>query len=230
MADVLFGAWRTPGDPWLSTGSFELSGGGYVQWTRIGEADSSLHVEINEGLDYGEPMPTELVAALVELGWAEPTEEFRNCWLHAHPADEDGFRAAAEIVLDGAELVEQWQERRAGPRPAVDSSAQRLTLSADSTTLTGHGRTVRVTGDGGLTIEGHDLGQEVAGSWGGGLTEYEFTRILGPAAVDKLRSAAGFGDQPVLVAIRDRFADTSELESFLGEHSIETTFWSRVGF
>ena len=87
-----------------------------------------------------------------------------------------------------------------------------------------------MTGDGGLTIEGHDLGQEVAGSWGGGLTEYEFTRILGPAAVDKLRSAAGFGDQPVLVAIRDRFADTSELESFLGEHSIETTFWSRVGF
>ena len=60
MVDALTSSWLTPGEPWLATGSFNLVGGGYVQWTRVAGADTEMLVEINEGGDYEEPMPVAL--------------------------------------------------------------------------------------------------------------------------------------------------------------------------
>ena len=83
--------------------------------------------------------------------------------------------------------------------------------------------------DGTLVIEGHDLGSGVSDFWGDGLTEYEFTRTLSPAAVAELRLSLGIGDAPLLEALGSRFETTGELEEYLKVNGIETTFWSRVG-
>lgn len=218
MVDALTSSWRTLGEPWLATGSFNLVGGGYVQWTRVAGADTEMLVEINEGGDYEEPMPVDLVALLVAMGWEEPDEQFRNCWAMAHPAEIDRFEQVAQLALDGAEFI----DTRHRPRSS-------LALSADGLVLKASGRTVRETADGGLLIEGHDLGDAVSGSWGDGLTEYEFLRRLDDRGVAELRRVAGLGDAPLLRAIRDRFASAAELERFLKVHGIESTFWSRVG-
>jgi hypothetical protein len=216
--DPLTRSRQTPREPWLATGSFNLVGGGYVQWTRVAGADTEMLVEINEGGDYEEPMPVDLVARLVAMGWEEPDDQFRNCWAMAHPADVDRFEQLARLALDGAEFIDAWRRPRSS-----------LALSADGLALTTGGRSVRETADGGLLIEGHDLGDAVSRFWGDGLTEYEFARRLDPGGVAELRRMAGLGDAPLLRAIRDRFASTAELERFLKGHGIESTFWSRVG-
>lgn len=218
MVDALTRSWLTPGEPWLATGSFNLVGGGYVQWTRVAGADTEMLVEINEGGDYSEPMPVDLVARLVAMGWEEPDDQFRNCWAMSHPADVDRFEKVAQLALDGAEFI----DTRNRPRSA-------LIPSADGRKLTARGRSVGETADGGLLIEGHDLGGEVSGFWGDGLTEYEFERRLDAGGVAELRRAAGLGETPLLRAIRDRFDSTAELERFLKVHGIESSFWSRVG-
>jgi hypothetical protein len=46
------------GEPWESTGSFDLLSGGYVQWTRVEGRGTPVHVEINEGT-FDTPMPRE---------------------------------------------------------------------------------------------------------------------------------------------------------------------------
>src|SRR6478752_6179776 len=106
------------------------------------------------GGDYEEPMPVDLVARLVAMGWQEPDEQFRNCWAMAHPADVDRFEQVAQLALDGAEFIDTWSRPRSS-----------LALSADGLVLKASGRTVRETAYGGLLIEGHNLGDEVSGFW-----------------------------------------------------------------
>ena len=60
--------------------------GGYVQWTRVDEPGSDVHIEINEG-EFADPMPATLVDLLVMIGWNAPDDDFRNCWLRAGPPE-----------------------------------------------------------------------------------------------------------------------------------------------
>jgi len=83
--------------------------------------------------------------------------------------------------------------------------------------------------DGTVVIEGHDLGRGVSDFWGAGLTEYEFTRTLSAAAVVELRLALGIGTAALLEALGSRFEGTADLERYVEENGIESTFWSRVG-
>ena len=48
----------------------------------------------------------------------------------------------------------------------------------------------------------------VSDFWGDGMTEYEFTRTLSPAAVAALRLSLGIGDAPLLEALGSRFETT----------------------
>lgn len=90
-------------------------------------------------------------------------------------------------------------------------------------------RALRLQDDGSLVIEGQDLGRGVSDFWGDGLSEYEFARTVAPSDVAQLRAAAALDDSNLLQALKSRFKTTSALETFLSDHSIETTFWSRVG-
>ena len=126
MADALIRSWRALGEPWLATGSFNLAGGGYVQWTRVADADTEMLVEINEGGDYTEAMPADLVARLVAMGWEDPDDQFRNCWAMVHPADVDRLERVGQLALDGAELV----DTRNRPRSALIPSADGRKLTA----------------------------------------------------------------------------------------------------
>jgi hypothetical protein len=90
-------------------------------------------------------------------------------------------------------------------------------------------RELHVDKDGTLIIEGHDLGSGVSNFWGDGLTEYEFTRTLSPAAVAELRLSLGVAEAPLLEALGSQFETTGALEEYLKVNGIETTFWSRVG-
>lgn len=89
-------------------------------------------------------------------------------------------------------------------------------------------RSVHLDDDGSLTIEGHDLGDAVEQFWG--CREYEFERRIDLAGVARLRATLGVQDhQPLLEALRDRFASTNELEDAIAASGIESEFWSRVG-
>lgn len=87
--------------------------------------------------------------------------------------------------------------------------------------------------DGGLTLEGHDLGAGAERFFGDGNTEYEFTRTVTPAGVSRLREALGLDPEADLAdELRRRFTHpggSAALERTLEDHAIETTFWSRVG-
>lgn len=228
LAADLLQCWSTTDEPWDSNGSFDLPGGGYVQWTRVAESGSDVHVEINEGGDYDDPMPQAIVRALTEIGWREPDDQFRNCWLRVgRPDGDDGppradwFGPAAAKVLRGVSLV---REAMAGE---TSRAATELMLSMTRDERGFSRRSICLESDGSLVIEGHDLGPGVSDSWGA--SEYEFARTVGPAGVAELRRAADLGDAPLLEAIRDRFGDTSRLERFLQDHRIESSLWSRIG-
>ncbi|MFC7625473.1 hypothetical protein [Microlunatus sp. GCM10028923] len=114
-----------------------------------------------------------------------------------------------------------------------ERSAVHLTLEQTDDDRGFSVRRVLFADDGGLTIEGHDLGVGVERFFGEGNTEYEFTRTVTAAGVGRLREVldldpeADLGDE-----LRRRFAHpggSAELERTLKDHGIETTFWSRVG-
>jgi hypothetical protein len=89
-------------------------------------------------------------------------------------------------------------------------------------------RAVSVETDGGLTIQGHDLGRDVEAVFG--CREYEFTRRLSRRETAALRRLLGVkrrGD--LLGAVAERFPATADLERFLQHHGIDGTFWSRTG-
>lgn len=81
-------------------------------------------------------------------------------------------------------------------------------------------RAVVVAEDGGLRIEGQDLGalpEKVFGR-----SEYEFTWTLDAIAVIALRRALALSpDDDLLDALAARFATTHDLEQFIAAHDIE---------
>ena len=83
LAEALRECLTAPGDPWESTGSLDAPGAGYVQWTRMDEIGTPVHIEVSDGSDYAEPLDPRLVDLLVDLGWEPPDEEFRNGWTRA---------------------------------------------------------------------------------------------------------------------------------------------------
>ena len=88
-------------------------------------------------------------------------------------------------------------------------------------------RSLSLRSDGGLELTGHDMGGGVESAFG--FSEYEFVRTLNAEAVKQLTTKAGLGSGPLLLAIRDRFATSTDLEKYLAEQEIESTFWSRIG-
>ena len=176
----------------------------------MSEPGSDVLVEINEGGDYEKPMPAEIVARLMRLGWQAPQGPLRNCWTGVGrpegdngPPRPDWFTDAADRIVAG--VLDLCTPRRKG------SSSRRM----------------RERADGGLVIAGHDLGPDVQRVFG--FDEYEFHRTVDPAGVRQLRLAAGLGDGPLVPALEERFAGTRAVEVFLAAQGIPTKFWSRIG-
>lgn len=89
-------------------------------------------------------------------------------------------------------------------------------------------RVVRLTDDGGLMIEGHDLGGGVEQFFGA--YEYEFKKQFSSDAVARLRDLLGLeSDDELLPTIKEQFTYTDDLEEFLRDNGIDGKFWSRVG-
>ena len=86
--------------------------------------------------------------------------------------------------------------------------------------------------DGGILIEGQDLGPGVERAFGAGLTEYEWAWSLGPnavpAAIDALDGDEG--DDPLrLLAAWSAAHDGIDPGSHLREAGVPIAFWSRIG-
>ena len=92
-------------------------------------------------------------------------------------------------------------------------------------------RTVRLTPEGALRLEGHDLGPFVKQFFG--YSEYEFVRRVSPSGVDQLRRALGLdADDDLITALADQFQGpgaSNRLEKLLETEGIESEFWNRIG-
>ena len=115
LAEALRECLTVSGDPWESTGSLEAPGGGYVQWTRMDEIGTPVHIEVSDGSEYAEPLDPRLVALLVDLGWEAPDEEFRDGWTRAqypHEIDRATALVATTLVVAlGAETHQlSWDQ------------------------------------------------------------------------------------------------------------------------
>ncbi len=90
-----------------------------------------------------------------------------------------------------------------------------------------------VTEEGHLSIQGHDLGSGVEGSWGSGLTEYEWAITVRASEIPRVVAALGGkeGDD-VLELLSARCSENEWYASraFFKKHRIPTEFSSRVGF
>jgi hypothetical protein len=84
--------------------------------------------------------------------------------------------------------------------------------------------------DGTLLIEGQDLGPGVEGFFGPGLTEYEWTWLIRPPGVRRLKLALACDDD-LLAALRERFSGDAAagLQPFLDNNGVPYEPWSRVG-
>jgi len=88
----------------------------------------------------------------------------------------------------------------------------------------------KLSADGGLAIDGQDLGAAVERVWGEDMIEYEWSFSISPEDVTKLKLALGCtGD--VLAVLKERFSGemVSDLGPFLKTHGIPYGFWSRFG-
>lgn len=85
--------------------------------------------------------------------------------------------------------------------------------------------------DGGLVIEGQDLGAAPEAFWGS--AEYEWTLTVAPEQVPGLVAALGGtpGEDDPLELLAARFRDDERYasRSFLEEAGVAFAFWSRVG-
>ena len=92
-------------------------------------------------------------------------------------------------------------------------------------------RRVRLTPEGSLRLEGHDLGPMVQQFFGH--SEYEFVRGVSAPGVARLRTALGLGtDDDLIAALAAEFqgeGGSNRLEKFLETHGIESEFWNRIG-
>jgi hypothetical protein len=92
--------------------------------------------------------------------------------------------------------------------------------------------TARRTPEGGVLIEGQDLGSGVAMAFGAGNTEYEWSYRIAPSDVPA--AAAALGGQPGddLLDVMGHWASTGrgpELARVLRQAGVPMEFWSRVG-
>lgn len=89
-----------------------------------------------------------------------------------------------------------------------------------------------LTADGGITIEGQDLGRGVEEAYGEGLTEYEWVWAVAPADVTAAVAALGGepGDDPlaVLAAWMEGHGGLDPGIA-LREAAVPVEFWSRIG-
>jgi hypothetical protein len=88
------------------------------------------------------------------------------------------------------------------------------------------------TPDGGILIEGQDLGPGVERAFGAGLTEYEWAWAVPPDAVPAAVAALDGheGDDPLrLLAAWSAAHDDGDPGSHLREAGVSIEFWSRVG-
>ena len=99
-----------PNAPWDSGGSLTSPDGGYVQWTRVDELGSPLHLEVSDGGEYSRPLPQPLQALLIDLGWQAPDEQFRNAWLRAQTNEELTDAARLVIRTLSAALGVEWTD------------------------------------------------------------------------------------------------------------------------
>jgi hypothetical protein len=86
--------------------------------------------------------------------------------------------------------------------------------------------------DGGIFIEGHDLGAGVERSFGAGLSEYEWAWVVGPDAVPALIAALGGRehDDPLrLLAAWSTTHDGADPGPHLRAAGVPIEFWNRVG-
>jgi hypothetical protein len=88
------------------------------------------------------------------------------------------------------------------------------------------------SGDGGISIEGQDLG-DLSDFFGPGAREYEWAQTVSAKDLSRLTKALGGGGRRTDVAelVKARFSGPrhGDFAEFCEEHDIEISFWSRVG-
>jgi hypothetical protein len=82
--------WRTTPDD--GTGRWSLRHG-VIDWHCT---DGLLHIEAGDGGPYATPLAQPLVDVLLDLGWNNPDDSFRNCWLQPSP---DALESAARTAV-----------------------------------------------------------------------------------------------------------------------------------
>lgn len=86
--------------------------------------------------------------------------------------------------------------------------------------------------DGGIMIDGHDLGPGVERIFGSGLTEYEWAWVIDPGAIPSVIAAlgGGEGDDPLRLLAAWYVAHGGvDPGSHLREAGVPIEFWNRVG-
>ncbi|HET9422656.1 MAG TPA: hypothetical protein VFO49_16055 [Nocardioides sp.] len=101
----------------------------------------------------------------------------------------------------------------------VDEPRSSLTLTEIDTADGFMRRTVHLTIDHRLVVEGHDLGD----------TEYEFERTLSVPETRRLAELLAVPVLELLPAIERRFGTTHALEIFVEEQGIAGELWTRTG-
>lgn len=87
------------------------------------------------------------------------------------------------------------------------------------------------THDGGLRIEGHDIGEGVEAVFGKGLTEYEWVVDVAEADLPRLVEALGGrpGEHIINVIRRTYVDDPDHAETVIRDHDIPRKLWNRIG-
>ena len=85
--------------------------------------------------------------------------------------------------------------------------------------------------DGGIAIEGQDLG-DLSRFFGAGVREYEWATSVTADELPKLRTAlGGSATADIEDLVKDRFSGVrhGEFRQFCEDHDIRSDFWSRFG-
>ncbi len=85
--------------------------------------------------------------------------------------------------------------------------------------------------DGGIAIEGQDLG-DLSGFFGAGVREYEWATSVAVDELPKLRTALdGSATADIEDLVKGRFSGVrhGEFRQFCEDHDIRADFWSRFG-
>ena len=113
LEEALRACLAAPGEPYEATASFDAPTSGYVQWTRMAEAGTPLHIEVSDGAVYANPLNPRLARMLADLGWEAPDTDFRNAWTRALDPDEiDRATRLVALALLAVLGVERGELRR----------------------------------------------------------------------------------------------------------------------